>query len=73
MGDGGKWDEKGGGPHKSRASQGWSWARSSEEAQMTLPLDCSLGGLPGGGWHLGLKLQLLAVRSFLRHVEKQSY
>lgn len=58
---------------QSRASQGWNWTRSSEEAQITLPLDCSLGGLPGGRWHLGLKLQLLAVRSFLRHVEKQSY
>ena len=34
---------------ESRASRGWDWARSNEEAQITVPLDCSLERLPGGG------------------------
>ena len=34
---------------QSRAFWGWNWARSNEEAQITIALDCSLGRLSGAG------------------------
>ena len=34
---------------QSRTFWGWTWARSSEEAKITIALDCSLGRLSGAG------------------------